>query len=189
MCFPEDTSVLNPFEKTLLSIPSQGRAIERGGGPPITLAFTHARLSPQTGTRTTRRKEGRGKKGVILLLRRRRRLLRAHIPTNPLPFHGKWLLSPRREEREKREGRKSSCRALQEASKEARKRRVLGTHRVVVPPEDEGGRLRAVGDDAGQVHGAALLQVDVGSAQYVRLGLCGGGKQFRHRRLWLFWLL
>ncbi len=42
---------------------------------------------------------------------------------------------------------------------------------VVVPPEDEGGRLGAVGDDARQVHGAALLQVDVGAAHDRSLGL------------------
>ena len=39
------------------------------------------------------------------------------------------------------------------------------THRVVVPPEDEGGWLWAVRDDAGEVHGGALLQVDVGPAE------------------------
>ena len=39
------------------------------------------------------------------------------------------------------------------------------THCVVVPPEDEGGWLWAVGDDAGEVHGGALLQVDVGPPQ------------------------
>jgi len=33
-----------------------------------------------------------------------------------------------------------------------------------VSPEDVGRRLRAVCDDAGQVHGAAFLQVDVRTA-------------------------
>ena len=35
------------------------------------------------------------------------------------------------------------------------------THGVIVSPEDVRRRLGTVGDDAGQVHGAALLQVDV----------------------------
>ncbi len=47
-------------------------------------------------------------------------------------------------------------------------------YRVVVPPKDVGGRLRAVCDDAGEVHGAALLQVDVRPAQDLCVGLCDG---------------
>ena len=52
-------------------------------------------------------------------------------------------------------------------------------YRVVVPPEYVSGRLGAVGDDAGEVHGAALLQVHVGPAQDLgeerghSVGLCG----------------
>ena len=43
-------------------------------------------------------------------------------------------------------------------------------YRVVVPPEYVSGRLGAVGDDAGEVHGAALLQVHVGPAQDLGVG-------------------
>ena len=49
-----------------------------------------------------------------------------------------------------------------------------------MPPENVCGRLRAVGDDAGEVHGAALLQVDVRSAQ--DLGVRLGHHQVHHVR-------
>ena len=39
-----------------------------------------------------------------------------------------------------------------------------GTHLVAPVPEDEGGRLRAVGYDAGEVDEAALVYVDVRAA-------------------------
>ena len=49
-----------------------------------------------------------------------------------------------------------------------------------MPPEYVGGRLRAVRDDAGEVHGAALLQVDVRPAQDLRVRL--GHHQVHHVR-------
>lgn len=47
-------------------------------------------------------------------------------------------------------------------------------YRIVMPPEDVRGRLWAVGDDACQVHGAALFQVDVRPANDCCTRLCGG---------------
>ena len=49
-----------------------------------------------------------------------------------------------------------------------------------MPPEDVGRRLGAVRDDAGEVHGGALLKVDVGPAQDLRPGL--GHHQADHVR-------
>ena len=39
-------------------------------------------------------------------------------------------------------------------------------------PEDELWGLRAVLDQAGQVHGGALVQEDLGTADYLGVGLC-----------------
>lgn len=40
-----------------------------------------------------------------------------------------------------------------------------------MPPEDVSRRLRAVRDDAGEVHRAPLLEVDVWAAEDLGLGL------------------
>lgn len=45
-------------------------------------------------------------------------------------------------------------------------------HRVVVVPEDVGGRLRAVQDDAREVDGGAPVDEQLRGADDLRLGLC-----------------
>ena len=48
----------------------------------------------------------------------------------------------------------------------------VGDGLLVVVPEDVLGRLGAVLDQAGEVHGGALLQEDVGTAHNLREGFC-----------------